>query len=178
MNEMMRTPTFGYLEVNTVLFAEKVCSALADMGGAEYSVIRESFGEGTLNTLNPVILFIEFSGKIIGNYVLSLDASTAAALVGADATRLSGAADRDVREEFSGYLKEVLNVAVGRAIGGLEKKFGDLTFLPATIVYGEIEFPRFMGASIEIEGREGKLLCGILLNMGSFENREETRKNV
>ncbi len=170
---MLKNSKNSSLEGNVRFFAEKVCSVLNDMGGASYTIIRDSLAEGPLVIPNSMSLFIEFSGSIIGSYVLSLDIRTAAALVGIVTDSSAETECRGRREEFTEYLKEVLNAAVGQAIEELDTTFGELTFLPPTVVYGEIEFPRFMGASVAINGREGKILCGFHLNFAHLKIGEQ-----
>jgi signal transduction histidine kinase/CheY-specific phosphatase CheX len=174
---------FGYLKANTMLFAQKVCRAFYDMGGGQFIIVKETLREGPFCTSYPIVAFIEFSGGILGNYSIALETATAEKLVGGIISKPPADAVRDHREEYGGYLKEVLNVAVGQAIEELEKSFYELTFMPCTIVYGEIEFPSFQSGTIEIEAREGRVLCGFSLNFAQLkiggkleETIEELRK--
>jgi len=177
----MQNNTFSYLKATTVLFAQKTCEALGDMCGAEFSPLKETIKEGTYASPFNTILFISFTGTIQGYYLLSLNDVVALKLIGAWDETLSPQRIRDLREEFGGMLKEVLNLAVGGSIVELEKSFSNLSFTPCTIVYGEIEFPNIMSGCISIEGREGVILCGFSLNLANLkigERLEEALKEV
>jgi len=178
---MIRHNTFSYLKANTVLFAQKMCESLGDMCGAQFSPLKETIREGAYSSPFSVMLFVNFTGAIQGYYLLSFNETVAIRLIGAWEDGMTPDRIRDLREEFSGLLKEALNLAVGQAIEELEKSFTNLTFTPSTVVYGEIEFPNILCGSIDIEGREGKMLCGFSLNLANLkigEKLEETLKEL
>jgi CheY-specific phosphatase CheX len=170
---MLQDNSFGYLKANTVLFAQKTCEALSDMCGAQFLPLKETIREGAFTSPYHVIIYISFTGAIQGHYLLSFNEDVVLKLIGAYDERMTPQQVRDLREDFSGLLKETLNLAVGQSIEELEKSFHNLSFTPSTVVYGEIEFPNIMSGSIAIEGREGTMLCGFLLNLANLKIKEK-----
>ncbi|MBN1307070.1 MAG: hypothetical protein JXA18_04075 [Chitinispirillaceae bacterium] len=162
-------PPAGYLKAFTLLFAQKMCQALNDMCGTQFSINKESLREGTFSTPYRMILFSGFSGAIEGNYILSLDDRIALRIIGAGDQTVSPEKALDFRKEYGALLKEALNTAVGQAIEAPVKSYGGLSYSPATAVFGEIEFPDIMCACVIIEGRAGKMLCGFSLNLADLK---------
>jgi signal transduction histidine kinase len=76
---------------------------------------------------------------------------------------------RAQRETYGGFIKELLNLSVGLSIVEIEKKFGDLTFAPATVVYGEMETAAIPAGSIQIEGAAGPIQCVFSINMANIK---------
>lgn len=178
---MFTDNSFGYLKANTVLFARKMCDALTDMCGTHFAPVKESLTEGPFVSPYHIVIYINFTGAIQGNYLLSLNEDVALDIAGISKEGLNPEQIRDLREDFGGLLKEALNIAVGQSIEELKKSFSDLSFTPTpalcTVVYGEIEFPRILSCSIAIEGRSGKMLCSFSLNLANLkigEKLEET----
>jgi hypothetical protein len=68
---------------------------------------------------------------------------------------------REIREDYSDFIKELLNTIVGKSIVELEPTFGYLTYTSCILVHGEIEFPDVSTASLKIEGEAGEILCGL-----------------
>ena len=159
----------GYLKANTILFAQRVCQSIEDMLGIPIQMCKETLQEKPFNSPYKMIAYITFSGSIQGNYLCSLDEIVALKLIGAYEEGMSTEQIRDLRQEYSGFIKEMLNLSVGQSIVELEKNFGDLTFSPSTVIFGEIEFPDILSGSIQIEGKAGKLLCGFSLNLANLK---------
>lgn len=160
---------FNYLKANTVLFAQKVCQSFEDMAGTHVAICNETIRESSFATSFNTVAFVNFSGSIQGTYLLAIDNDSALKIINQYKENMTPQAIRDLREEYGSFIKEVLNLSVGQAIEELEKSFCDLTFSPGIIVYGEIEFPPIRSASIEIEGREGRMLCGFAINLANMK---------
>lgn len=158
----------GYLRENTLHFAHKMCQSIYDMAGLSFTVDEASFWESTSISTYKMITFISFSGMIQGNYLCSCDETVALKMIGAFSEGLTERLVREMRPEFSGFTKELLNLSVGQSIVELEKNFGDLTFTPGTVVYGELEFPEFLSGNILLESEIGKVLCGFSLNLANL----------
>jgi signal transduction histidine kinase/CheY-specific phosphatase CheX len=161
----MPAPNDRYLMTNTMFFAERMCQAISDMVGVAFNVKVESLAEQLFTSDFKMIAVISFSGTIQGNYLCALDEITALKLIGAYTDGMDDDSIREMRADFSGFIKEMLNLAVGQAIVELEKNFGDMTFNPATVVYGELEFPDIRSGSVMIESTIGSVLCGFSLNL-------------
>lgn len=161
----MPAPSDRYLMTNTMLFAEKMCQSISDMVGVAFTVKTESFAEQLFTSDFKMIAVISFSGTIQGNYLCALDEITALKLIGAYTEGMNSDSIKEIRADFSGFIKEMLNLSVGQSIVELEKNFGDMTFNPATVIYGELEFPDIRSGSIMIESSIGSVLCGFSLNL-------------
>ncbi|MBN1601368.1 MAG: Hpt domain-containing protein [Chitinispirillaceae bacterium] len=165
---MVSTPGDGYLKSNTLNFAAKMCQSINDMVGVSFTVKESSFSESSFVSSFKMITFISFSGTIQGNYLCSLDEAAALKIMGAFSDGMSEEQIREMRGDFSGFVKEVLNLSVGQSIVELEKNFGDLTFNPSTVVYGELEFPDFLSGNVLLESEHGNILCGFSLNLANL----------
>ncbi len=165
---MASTPGNGYLKNNTLNFASKMCQAIWDMVGVSFKVKEDTFSESSFNSPFKMDTFISFSGIIQGNYLCSLDEETALKIIGAFSDGMSQEQIHEMRPDFSGFVKEVLNLSVGQSIVELEKNFGDLTFNPSTVVYGDLEFPDFLSGNVQVESEHGNILCGFSLNLANL----------
>ena len=159
----------GYLKSNTLLFAQNVVQSLADMTGVEVSLCPETFRETPFSTSYQMIAMIHFSGSIQGDYLLCLDDAVALKLIDAYDPVMTPETIREQRETYSGFIKELLNLSVGLSIVELEKSFGDLTFAPATMVYGEMETAKIPAGIMEIKGAAGAVQCAFLVNLANVK---------
>lgn len=166
---MFVTKKEGYLKANTILYAQNVCTAIEDMAGFPFQICKETLKESPFKSQYRLIIFISFSGLIQGTYLCALDDVSALKMIGKFKEGMRQDEIRDLRQEYGSYIKEVLSLSVGQSIVELEKNFGDLTFTPATIVFGEIEFPEILTCSIQIEGKPGKILCGFSINFANLK---------
>ncbi len=165
---MSSSPENGYLRSSTLHFARKMCQSIYDMAGISYTVNEASFQEASFISTYKMITFISFSGMIQGNYLCSCDEAVALKIIGAYSEGMTDQQIREMRLEFSGFIKELLNLSVGQSIVELEKNFGDLTFNPSTVVYGELDFPEFLSGNILLENANGNILCGFSLNLANL----------
>jgi CheY-specific phosphatase CheX len=156
---LLNVPEDGYLKTNTMIFAEKMCQSISDMIGVRFEVKKDSLKESGFKSPYKMITFISFSGTIQGNYLCALDEITAVKILGAYSEQMTEEEIKDLRGDHSGFVKEVLNLSVGQSIVEIEKNFGDLTFSPSTVVYGELEFPEFLSADVQLESDHGTILC-------------------
>lgn len=165
---MTASPGNGYLRTSTLFFAHKMCQSIYDMAGISFLVNEASFREASFISTYRMITFISFSGMIQGNYLCSCDETVALKIIGAFSEGMTDQQVREMRPEFSGFTKELLNLSVGQSIVELEKNFGDLTFSPSTVVYGELDFPEFLSGNILLESEIGNILCGFSLNLANL----------
>ncbi|MDM8524619.1 hypothetical protein QUF80_14720 [Desulfococcaceae bacterium HSG8] len=159
----------GYVGTNTIIFAQSVIQSLEDMIGIPFELNKASFKEVPFSSQFNMIACIHFSGVIQGDYILALDEIMAAKLADIYEEGMSDNELREMRDEYSGMIKELLNIAVGQSITELEQSFGDLTYTPCTMIYGEIEFPDFLSGNMIIEGDTGKIQCGFSLNLARLK---------
>ncbi|NLD98972.1 MAG: hypothetical protein GX640_03790, partial [Fibrobacter sp.] len=165
---MLNISAESYLKTNTLIFAHKMCQSISDMVGVSFNVKEDSLKEAGFKSAFKMISYISFSGAIQGNYLCAMDEITALKIMGVYTDRMSDDEIRGLRSEHSGFVKEVLNLSVGQSIVEIEKNFGDLTFFPGTVVYGELEFPEFLSADVLISSDFGSILCGFSLNLANL----------
>ncbi len=171
----------GYISTNTVIFAHSVIQSLEDMVGISCMINKASFRETPFSSPFKMIAYIPFAGAIQGDYIISMDETTAAKLSGVYKQGMPVNEIQKMREDYGGFIKELLNLAAARSILDLEQSFGNLTYTPATLVYGEIEFPNVMSGNIRIESNECEIKCGFSLNLARLKigrKLEETLKDL
>jgi signal transduction histidine kinase/CheY-specific phosphatase CheX len=158
-----------YLYANTVFFAQKVCQTIGDISGIPFLTKKDTIREQPFMTQHEMIAYIHVSGSIQGDYIVALDEKVACRFIGAYNDGMSEASIRELREEYSGFVKELLNISVGQAVVELEKSFGNLTFSTPTVVYGKVDFPEVMAGAIDAAGDIGVIQCAFSLNMANLK---------
>ncbi len=159
----------AYISTHTVIFAKNVIQSLEDMVGTSFMLNKNSLIKTPFSSNFNMIAYIHFTGTVQGDYILGLDEITAAKLADACEDGLSDDDIREMRDDYGGFIKELLNLAVGQSLSELEQSFGYLTYTPGTVVYGEIEFPDIMSGNIKIESTQGEMLCGFSLNLAELK---------
>jgi len=157
------------LRHNAESFAAAVCQSFADMVGAAYSPVEDGYREDIFKPSFPMTAMIHFTGPIQGEYAVSMGEDTAAKVIGCWDPSQGTEALREMRSDYSGFLKEALNAAVGMAIEELSSEFSDLTFLPAIVIYGELEYPAVPAGRMSLAGEAGGIECSFVLNMMGLE---------
>ncbi len=161
----------NYIKTNTLLFAQNACQSILDMAGIEFVLKEESFKEVSFSTSHKMIVYIHFSGTIQGEYIFSIDETLAAALIGMPASDIY-----ELREDYTDFLKELLNLSVSQSILELEKSFGNLTFSSSTVIFGEIKFPAVRSGIVSIIGLNSEIECGFSLNLAELKIGQEFEK--
>ncbi|MDM8565981.1 PP2C family protein-serine/threonine phosphatase [Candidatus Halobeggiatoa sp. HSG11] len=162
---MLKNSQHDYTNSHIFLFAKNVIKTLEDMVEASFQLNDNSVQKTSFPNFLPIVAYIHFAGIIEGNYLLSLNETLAIKLIDAYEEGMSKDDIQEIRGEYGGFIKELLNIAVGQSIIELEKTFGNLSYNSCTSVYGEIEFPDFSATYITIEGKEEEMLCGFSLNL-------------
>jgi signal transduction histidine kinase/CheY-specific phosphatase CheX len=185
----------SYLIQNTTLLSDCLVQVIRDMVGVECRADSDVQCSNAFALDARVMVTIHFSGIIQGDYIIALQDTVAAAMLGLTPAGADAAQMRAMREEYTGFFKEALNAAVGMAILSLQKEFGKLTFLPPVVVCGEIEYPQMPVGMRRITTPNGPIDCYFLLNMANLgvgemlqkalqeirhqnEALEESRKNI
>ncbi len=154
-----------HLHPNTMAFAKSVAQTIYDMAGADYQVHEDSFREMKYRFPAMMHAIIRFYGIIQGEYILSIKEETAAKLAQVFEEGIRPDELKKHREEYEGFVSEVVNVAAGQAIQYLKKEFEELTVLPGKIIYGEMVYPDIPTGYLELEGGTGTVVCCFLLNL-------------
>jgi hypothetical protein len=155
----------SYLLAHTLVYAQHVCDAVRDMSGIPFLIRKDTLQNARFKAHGRLVVFTSFYGRISGQFFLTLDERTLFALTGVDVDVNNQVRVRDEIFENAEFGSEVLNVAVGRTIAELQISYGELSYLPATIAYGDIMPPSIRSASVLIEGAAGKVQCGFMLNL-------------
>lgn len=164
----MSTDHESYLSDNTKLFAQNFAQSIEDMMGCEYSLSEESYKEEAFTPLFGMIVSIHFAGQVQGDYTVVLEEKTAASIIEAYEEGMEDDDLHEMREDYAGFVKECLNLAVGETIPTLEESFGELTFSPPVVIYGEIDYPEVLNGIQELHNDEkGTIQCGFSVNMAN-----------
>jgi CheY-specific phosphatase CheX len=158
-----------YIDTNTLIFAKSVIYTLQDMIGIPFVLNKTSFREATFSSPFDMIAYIHFTGAVQGDYLLGLDEVLAAKLIEVYEEGMSKHDLREMREDYGGFLKELLNIAVGLSIPELEQRFGDLTHASGILIYGEMDLPDVKSGNVLIESKIGQILCGFSLNLAQVK---------
>lgn len=157
-----------YLYSNALTFGQNTAQTIMDMTGQNFAAEQSSIIEGAFNRSSGMTVSIPFAGTIQGTYILTLQEQVAAAIIGEWQEGMEQEALQQLRGDTGGFIKELLNIAVGQSIVELEKNFGDLTFSPATVVYGIVEYPEVRSGQITIKGDVGIITCAFSLNLANI----------
>ncbi len=170
-----------HLYPNTIALASSVAQTILDMAGADYQVYEDSFQKGKCEFPHMMHASIRFYGMIQGEYIISLKEETAAKLAEVYEDGVSVDELKEHREEYGGFVSEVLNVAVGHAVQELKKTFEDPTVVPVRITYGEMIYPDIPSGCVELRGDAGSVVCSFILNLMSLkivENLQNARDEI
>ncbi|MCP4348217.1 MAG: hypothetical protein GY795_22170 [Desulfobacterales bacterium] len=159
----------GYIGTNTVIFAQSVIQSIEDMAGISFRMNKSTFREVPFSSSFNMTAFIHFIGTVQGSYIIGINEITAAKLIEIYEHGMTHDDVREMREDFGGFIKELLNLAVGQSILEIEQSFGYLTYTPCTLIYGEIEFPDIMSGDVIIESEFGDIICGFSLDLAKLK---------
>lgn len=177
-----------FLAGQTARFTECVRGCFRDMLGAEIVLDDSVCEDRPFSPRRPMVALIHFTGLVQGDYVINLEEETAARLIGAWSEGMAQGALKELRGEFGGLFKELLNTAVGMAIPSLEEKFGRLTYHPPMLFYGELDPPEVPSGTLTLRSESGLIDCCLVLDMAGddpekkliqvMEELERARKEV
>jgi len=156
-----------YLQDNTKQFALAVCATLHDMVGISYT---PSAGEVELvqaeRHVQAYTVFLPYFGIVTGDYIITLDESSARAL---SAKIIPSIDDREKRLTFGSLLKEALNIAAAKPLHHLQDAIGTLTASTPTFVYGELDLPKIAAGKCRIEANGDSIECLCSINLANYE---------
>lgn len=167
------------IRANTIAFADYVCQAISDMTGRTLETQKSSLSITPFSTEYDIIAFIPFSGTVQGEYIIAFDLKTAAMMNGVDCDHKTPDELHQNRYEYLDLLKEVMNLSVARSIEILDKRYGELTFMPTTVVHGKIEFPNYSSGNILIgNAGMGIIQCAFSLNLAKLRIGEKLSETM
>jgi two-component system, NtrC family, sensor kinase len=127
----------------------------------ESSDVRET---NSVVTQKSFIVSIYFTGTVYGEYLLALDETTAAKILGLDASDLHEQRD-EVRDQLADAFAEALNVVVGESLVHLQSTYSKLTLTPPRVYFGEIRYPKFRTAHATLQSPFGEIECHFCLDL-------------
>ena len=105
---------------------------------------------------HDIYFSILFSGDSYGEFIIGLDHNLAITLAGGDANKDSF---ESLQEDIFDTFKEVLNLAVGQSMEGLNEIFDSLTMTAPRVVNGSIHLPDFPIYKQNLTHENGSLSC-------------------
>jgi len=116
--------------------------AINDMSGLSLAIERYSDYElEAFCCQMKMITILDFSGSIMGFCAVSFEEQMAANILGLGT--LPSESERDeLRSEYGGFFKEILNSSSGDWFTLLQKDYPVLTILSPKIIYGTVVYPR------------------------------------
>lgn len=153
-----------HLREYTSIFTQNVCNTISDMTGAVLSSNPDSFVEQSFTFHNGMIVYLSFYGKVQGEFIIGITMKDALSIMG-----LAGAEDQQhidqMREDVSGFFKEVLNIASAQSVVDVEQRYENLSYFPPVVIFGDIIFPEVRSASLVVNSPDALFKCGFSLNL-------------
>lgn len=113
-----------------------------------------------LETTREVLLSLHYTGSVYGEYVIAMDEDVAWALLGEEP-----ASSVPIQEsEVCDALMEILNVSAGQSISKLQTTYARLTITAPRVMVGEVRYPNFQAACVELLTDAGLIKCFFCLD--------------
>lgn len=136
---------------------------LGEMFGVVDIVASPSVEITSVKTCKSFIVSLYYTGTVYGEYLLAMDETVAARIVGIEETIDDGNRE-DVRSTICDALTETLNVIVGEAIVDLQDCFAKLTITAPRVYFGEIRYPQFRTGKSVLQTPAGEVECFFCLD--------------
>jgi diguanylate cyclase (GGDEF)-like protein len=153
-----------HLRDYTSLFTQNVCNTISDMTGAVLSSNPESYIEQSFTFHNGMIVYLSFYGRVQGEFIVGITLKNALSIMGLVELVDDQNIDQ-MREDVSGFFKEVLNIASAQSIVDVEQRYENLSYFPPVVVFGDIIFPEVRSASLVVHSSDVAFKCGFSLNL-------------
>ena len=129
--------------------------AINDMSGLSLAIKRYSdYQLEAFCCQMKMITILDFSGSIMGFCAVSFEEQMAANILGLG-TLPSESERNELRLEYGGFFKEILNSSSGDWLTLLQKDYPVLTILSPKIIYGSVVYPRTTCYIREVETEIG-----------------------
>lgn len=149
-----------FLEEHTQQFAAHAAGNIDAYLGMSTRETSEPSHQTILETSREVVFSLHYTGSVYGEYVIAMDESVAWALVGEDPETAGPVQDSEVCDA----LMEILNVSAGQSIAKLQDTYSRLTITAPRVMVGEIRYPNFQAASVELMTDAGLIKCFFCLD--------------
>lgn len=154
------------LRSNTALFAQKTMTSLTAMTGVRCVIEADSLTKGTYTSTGTAVAVMHFSGAVQGDFILTTQEQTIAALL--QSTPQGSAEAAGQRGVLADFFSEIINVSAGQSLPELVKRYGSLTLIPPSVVFGELYMPKVLSCSVGISSGAVSLTCTVCINMASL----------
>ncbi len=156
------------LKVNTEFFAQETCHAIESMTAVPYAINSGSFERKFVSHVKGMLVSIHFSGRIQGDFFLSMDETVTASLFGIDLSGMSKEEVGKTRESYSLHIMELLNASTGKTIFELNNYFSPIEILLPNAMVGETFLPEVDAGSMTINGICGEIKCVLSINRATL----------
>jgi diguanylate cyclase (GGDEF)-like protein len=162
---MLDKNTFSvvHLQDFTLHFTQNVCTTIFDMTGIRLTPDSGSYCEESFAFNHGMIVYLNFYGKVQGEFIIGISMKDALAVMSRGECEDENS--NSVREEVSGFFKEVINIASAQTLVEVEKKYANLTYFPPVVVFGDIFFPEVRSASVMSTLDDVVMKSGFSLNL-------------
>ncbi|MCC9641984.1 chemotaxis protein CheX [Rhodopirellula sp. JC740] len=148
----------------TDAFASIASRTCSEMFGIQPPAVSKVETTNSVQTEKSFILSIYYTGTVYGEYMLAMDESTAAAVIGMDPT-ITDENREEIREDICDAMSETLNTIVGEAIVGLQESYAKLTITAPRIYFGQIRYPKFRTGKCVLNTEFGEIECHFCLDL-------------
>ena len=146
------------------LFADVISNTINLMLGSKTKVADQIEHTQNPSSQKKFHASIYFTGMVYGEYIISMDESTAFGILGLPCD-VDEAARSDLRDAFA----EILNTAVGEAITGLRNTYKKLTFAAPRIAFGTVIYPDIASSKSCVIVESGIIECHFYLDAMRLE---------
>lgn len=152
------------IKENTSRFASVAARTIFDLFGVRANSIDQVREMQSLDTKKSFLVSLYFTGTVYGEYVLALDESTAAKMVGWEET-ITDQNRTEARAVICDALSETLNMIVGEAIVTLQQDYAKLTLTAPRVIFGDVVYPQFKTGHTTLQTDAGEIECHFCLDL-------------
>lgn len=134
-----------------------------EMFGVENIQTTDVVETTSVETSKSFIVSLYYTGTVYGEYILAMDETTAAAIVGYD-EEITDENREEIRDAICDAIRETLNMVVGEAIVSLQDSFAKLTITSPRVYFGSVRYPQFQTARCSLQTHAGEVECHFCLD--------------
>jgi diguanylate cyclase (GGDEF)-like protein len=153
-----------HLREYTSLFTQNVCTTITDMTGIALSSSPDSYVEQSFKFHSGMVVYLSFYGRVQGEFIIGITMKDALSIMGLVENVYEQNVDQ-MREDVSGFFKEVLNIASAQSVVDVEQRYENLSYFPPVVIFGDIIFPEVRSASLVVNSPDALFKCGFSLNL-------------
>lgn len=154
----------SYFTQHTQHFAQIVSQTMNMMLGVTTEPATDVHDTGNPSSDKSFHIAIYFTGMVYGEYILSMDESTAHKVL-----NLPEESTEETRAILKDTFAEILNTVVGEAIIDLRDTYKKLTFAAPKITYGVTHYPDINSSMSKLDSSAGEIECHFYLDTMRLE---------